>query len=29
MVLAHIGAGLGVLVGPRAVGVCCVIAKQS
>lgn len=27
MLIAHIGAGLGVHVGPRAVGVCCVLAK--
>jgi DegV family protein with EDD domain len=28
MLIAHIGAGLGTHVGPRAVGVCCVLAKQ-
>jgi DegV family protein with EDD domain len=28
ILVAHIGAGLGVHVGPRAVGVCCVLAKK-
>lgn len=28
ILVGHIGAGLGVHVGPRAVGVCCVLAKK-
>ncbi len=28
ILIGHIGAGLGVHVGPRAVGVCCVLAKK-
>jgi DegV family protein with EDD domain len=28
ILVGHIGAGLGVHVGPRAVGVCCVLAKN-